>query len=101
MEKRKPKDPVKNRADVARHTLRKHQRINAILADVLHYMKRTPVNDDDGNMKGYMITFDFPDDAYDRFEKLAKEHGRTAKQLMHETMEIYFQELQRLKDEQN
>ena len=41
------------------------------------------------------------DDAYDRFEKLAQEHGRTAKQLMLEAMEIYFQEAQRLKDEKN
>ena len=90
-----------NRARVAKHTLRKHQRVQAIMDDVFHYMKRTPVKDDAGNMKGYIVTFDFPDDAYDRFEALAQEHGRTAQQLMHETMEIYFQEAQRLKDEQN
>ena len=95
------RDPVKNRANVARHTQRRKERIAAIFADVLRYMKREKVTDDFGRMKGYYVTFDFPDDAYDRFEKLAQEHGRTAKQLMHETMTLYFEEAQRLKDEQN
>ena len=95
------KDKIKNRADVARHRMRRHERIQAIMADVLRYMRREPIKDDFGNMKGYAITFDFPDDAYDRFAKLAQEHGRTAKQLMHETMAIYFEELQRLRDERN
>ena len=96
-----PRDPVKNRANTARTRQRRKERVAAIFSDVLRYMKRTPVLDDFGKMKGYMITFDFPDDAYDRFEKLAQEHNRTAKQLMHETLEIYFQEAQRMKDEQN
>ena len=95
------KSNAANRADVARHRERRKERIAAIFADVLRYMKRKPVTDDFGRMKGYYVTFDFPDDAYDRFEKLAQEHGRTAKQLMHETMTIYFEEAQRLKDEQN
>ena len=95
------KSREKNQADVARHRARRKERIEAIFADVLRYMNRKAVKDDFGNMKGYFVTFDFPDDAYDRFEKLAHEHGRTAKQLMHETMEIYFQEVQRMKDEQN
>ena len=95
------RDPVKNRANVARHTQRRRERIQAIMGDVLHYMRRKPIKDDEGNMKGYAVTFDFPGDAYDRFEALALEHNRTAKQLMDETMEIYFQEAQRLKGEQN
>ena len=90
-----------NRARVARHTQRRRERVAAIFSDVLRYMKRKPVTDDFGRMKGYFLTFDFPDDAYDRFEKLAQEHGRTAKQLMHEALTIYFEEAQRLKDEQN
>ena len=101
MAKGKAKDPVKNRADVARHRLRKHERVQAIMGDVLHYMRREPIKDDFGNMKGYAVTFNFPDDAYDRFEALAQEHNRTARQLMHETIAVYFEELQRLKDEQN
>ena len=96
-----PRDPVKNRANTARTRQRRKERVAAIMSDVIRYMKRTPINDDFGNMKGYAITFEFPDDAYDRFEKLAQEHGRTAQQLMHETMTVYFEELQRLKDEQN
>ena len=90
-----PRDPVKNRANTARTRQRRRERRAAVIADVLRYMKREKVTDDFGNMKGYNVTFDFPDDAYDRFEKLAQEHGRTAKQLMHETMEIYFQRISR------
>ena len=93
-----PRDPIKNRANVKRHYDRKQARIKAIIDDVMHYMKYTPIED---GKKGYLITFDFPDDAYDRFEKLAVEHGRTPKQLMAECMEIYFQESQRLLDERN
>ena len=96
-----PRDPVKNRANTARTRQRRKERVAAIISDVRRYMKRKPVTDDFGKMKGYEITFEFPDDAYDRFEKLAQEHGRTAKQLMHETMAIYFEELQRLRDERN
>ena len=96
-----PRDPVKNRANQTRHRARRKERIKAIMLDVLRYMKHTPIMDDSGKMNGYAITFEFPDDAYDRFEKLAQEHGRTAKQLMDETMEIYFQESQRLRDERN
>ena len=95
------KEKALNRARVARYAQRKHERVQAIMGDVLRYMKRKPITDDFGNMKGYVVTFDFPDDAYDRFEKLAQEHNRTAQQLMHETLAIYFEELQRLKDERN
>ena len=95
------KSKAANRADVARHRARRKERIAAIFSDVLRYMKREKVTDDFGKMKGYYVTFDFPDDAYDRFEKLAQEHGRTAKQLMHEALTIYFEEAQRLKGEQN
>ena len=90
-----------NRARVARHTQRRRDRVAAMSADVIRYMKREKVTDENGKIKGYYVTFDFPDDAYDRFEKLAKEHGRTAKQLMHEAVTIFFEEAQRLKDEQN
>ena len=90
-----------NRARVARHTQRRRERVAAVISDVLRYMKREKVLDDFGNMKGYYVTFDFPDDAADRFEKLAQEHGRTAQQLMDEAVTIYFEEAQRLKDEQN
>ena len=96
-----PRDPIKNRANVKRHWQRKRDRVNAIIGDVLRYMRHEPIMDDFGKVKGYAITFEFPDDAYDRFEELALEHGRTAKQLMAEAMEIYFQEAQRLRDERN
>ena len=96
-----PRDPVKNRANTARTRQRRQERRAAVIADVLRYMKREKVTDDFGRMKGYYVTFDFPDDAYDRFEKLAQEHGKTAKQLMHLALTIYFEEAQRLKDEQN
>ena len=78
-----PRDPVKNRANTARTRQRRQERKAAVIADVLRYMKRKRVNDDFGNIKGYYVTFDFPDDAIDRFEKLAREHNRTPQQLMH------------------
>ena len=90
-----------NRARVAAHAQRRQERKAAVIADVLRYMKRKRVNDDFGNIKGYYVTFDFPDDAIDRFEKLAREHNRTPQQLMHLALTIYFEEAQRLKDEQN
>ena len=96
-----PRDPVKNRANQTRHRERRRERVNAIMTDVLKYMRRETVLDDFGNMKGYSVTFEAPDDFYDRFEALAREHGRTAKQLMDETMAVYFQEAQRLHDEKN
>ena len=96
-----PRDPVKNRANARNHYYRRQDRIKVIVHDVLRYMKHTPITDDFGKEKGYAITFDFPDEAWARFQALAQEHGRTPKQLMAEYMEIYFQEVQRLKDEQN
>ena len=91
------KSKAANRADVARHRARRKERVAAICSDVVRYMKREKVTDDFGKTKGYNVTFDFPDDAYDRFEKLAQEHGMTAKQLLHEATTIYFEEAQRLK----
>ena len=96
-----PRDPAKNRANTARTRQRRQERIKVIVFDVLRYMKHTPVKDDFGEVKGYAITFDFPDDARARFDALAEEHNRTPKQLMEEYMAIYFQEVQRLKDERN
>ena len=64
----------------------------------MHYGKDYPTK---GSRDGIPLLIHGRDDAYDRFEKLAQEHGRTAKQLMLEAMEIYFQEAQRLKDEKN
>ena len=90
-----------NRARVARHTQRRQDRRAAVIADVLRYMKREKVLDDHGKLRGYYVTFDYPDEAADRFEKLAQEHGKTAKQLMDLALTIYFEEAQRLKDEQN
>ena len=101
MAKHKAKDPVKNRAAVARSAQRKRERLQAITSDVLHYMRREPIKDDAGNMKGYAVTFDFPDDAFDRFAQLAQEHNRTPQQLMSEFMEVYWQEAGRGRNERN
>ena len=95
------RDPVKNRANVARHAQRRQDRKAAVIADVLGYMRREKVYDDHGKLRGYKVTFNFPDDAIDRFEKLAREHNRTPRQLMDLALTIYFEEAQRLKDEQN
>ena len=96
-----PRDPIKNRAYVKAHSQRKRERVKVIVFDVLRYMKHTPVKDDSGEVKGYDITFEFPAEARARFDALAAEHNRTPKQLMEEYMAIYFQEVQRLKDERN
>ena len=96
-----PRDPVKNRANARNHYYRRQERIKVIVFDVLRYMKHTPVKDDFGEVKGYSITFDFPDEALARFNALAAEHHRAPRQLMEEYMAIYFQEVQRLKDERN
>ena len=95
------KSKAANRADVARHRARRKERVAAVISDVLRYMKREKVFDDHGKLRGYNVTLNFPDDAIDRFEKLAQEHGRTPQQLMDEAVTIYFEEAQRLKDEQN
>ena len=96
-----PRDPVKNRANARNHYYRRQERIKTIVYDVLKYMKHTPVKDDFGEVKGYAITFEFPAEARARFDALAAEHNRTPKQLMEEYMAVYFQEVQRLKDERN
>ena len=96
-----PRDPIKNRANARNHYYRRQERIKVIVSDVLKYMKHTPLKDDFGEVKGYAITFDFPAEALARFNALAQEHNRTPKQLMEEYMAIYFQEVQRLKDERN
>ena len=90
-----------NRATVARSRAKRQERVQGVMNEVIDYMKRKPLTDDFGRVKGYAITFEFPDEAYDRFESLAKEYGRSAKQLMHEVMAVYFEESRRLKDERN
>ena len=90
-----------NRATVARSRAKREERVQGVMNEVIDYMVRTKIMDDFGKVKGYRITFEFPDEAYDRFEALAKEHGKTAKQLMEECMAVYFEEERRLKDERN
>ena len=90
-----------NRATVARSRAKRKERIKVIVFDVLRYMKHTPIKDDFDEVRGYAITFEFPAEARARFDALAAEHNRTPKQLMEEYMAIYFQEVQRLKDERN
>ena len=95
------KNKATNRRDVAKHRAKRQERIKVIVDDVLRYMKHTPVKDDFGEVKGYAITFEFPDEARARFDALAEEHNRTPKQLMEEYMAVYFQEAQRMRDERN
>lgn len=95
------KNKATNRRDVAKHRAKRQERIKGITFDVLKYMKHTPVKDDFGEVKSYDITFEFPAEARARFDALAAEHNRTPRQLMEEYMAIYFQEVQRLKDERN
>ena len=95
------RDQVKNRANVARHRRRRRERVNAAMAEVVGYVQRTPVEDDDGQQVGYMIRLELPPDALERFEALALEHGRTLDQLMREIVEVYGEEIQRLRDERN
>ena len=98
------RDPVKNRANVARHKQRKQERQErtiAIMGELCQYVKREPIHDDDGKLAGYAYRVRVPEEFYQRFEELAQEHGRTAQQLIDESMVVYLDELRRLKDEQN
>ena len=90
-----------NRARVARHTQRRRERTMAILEELCGYVKRKELNTDDGKFAGYAYKVLVPEDFYQRFEELAREHGRTAKELLDDTMAVYLDEVRRLKDEQN
>ena len=96
-----PRDPVKNRANQTRHRARRKERTNAIFMELCQYVKREPIHDDDGKFAGYAYRVRVPEDFYQRFEEMAQEHGRTAQQLIDETMTVYLEEVQRLKDERN
>ena len=94
------RDPVKNRANVARHKQRRKERARSILMEFTNYLEREPIHDD-GKLAGYAYRVLVPEEFYQRFEELAREHGMTAKQLLDEAMAIYLDEVRRLKDEQN
>ena len=96
-----PRDPVKNRANTARTRQRQKKRTMAILDEFCDYVKREPIHDDAGKLAGYAYRVVVPEEFYQRFEQLAQEHGKTFKQLLDETMKVYLEELQRLKDERN
>ena len=90
-----------NRATAARSRAKRQERVLSVMNEVIDYMVRTPIMDDFGKVKGYAITFEFPDDAYDRFEALALEHGKSSRQLMDECVAVYFEESRRMQDERN
>ena len=96
-----PRDPVKNRANARNHYYRRKERTKTILWEFCQYVKREPLNDDFGRLAGYAYKVLVPEEYYKRFEELALEHGRTTQQLLDDCMRVYFEELQRLKDEQN
>lgn len=95
------KNKATNRADVAKHRARRKERTAAIIAELLQYVKREPINDDFGKLKGYAYRVQVPEEFYQRFEELAQDHNRTVKQLLDETMVVYLEEVQRMKDERN
>ena len=76
----------------------RRQRVLGVMGEFTQYVTRDPSQDDTGQC-AYHVRM--PDAVYRRFEELAREHGRTAKQLLDESMVIYFEELRRLKDEQS
>ena len=80
---------------------RKRERTKTILWEFCQYVKRERINDDFGRLAGYAYRVRVPEEYYKRFEELAAENGKTVKGLMNECMRVYFEELQRLKDEQN
>ena len=90
-----------NRARVARHTQRRRERTIAIMDELYGYVEREKLKTDDGKLAGYAYRVRVPEDFYQRFEELAREHGRTAKELLDDTMAVYLDEVRRLKDEQN
>ena len=98
------RDPVKNRANVARHTQRKkerQERAYTILYELAEKVKRYPINTDDGEFRGYAYRVEADKDFEERFAAWAKEHGRTSREMLDESMVVYLDEVRRLKDEQN
>ena len=92
-----------NRARQARHRQRKkdrRERTQSMLGELVKKVKRYPINTDDGEM-GYAYKVEGDKDFEDRFAAWAEEHGRTSLEMLDEVMAFYFEELQRLKDEQN
>ena len=95
------RDPVKNRANVARHKQRRKERARSILMEFTNYVKREPFLDENRRFAGFTYRVLVPEDFYQRFEELAREHGMTAQRLIDEAMAVYLDEVRRLKDEQN
>ena len=80
---------------------RRKEQTNKILMEFCQYVKREPINNDFGQLAGYAYHVRVPEDFKQRFEELAMEQGRMMQQLLDETMRVYLEELQRLKDERN
>ena len=97
----KEKAVAQNRARVQKHRRRKQERASLIIKEVLQCVEPKSLYDADGRLVGKQMSFKVPAEVYDRFERLAIDHGRTVKQLMDEVMVVYGQEQQRMKDEQN
>ena len=96
-----PRDPVKNRANTARTRMRRKARALTIITELCKYVHPEPIEDDYGQVKGYAYRVRVPDEFYQRFEEIAREHGRTAQQLCDETMKVYLEEVARLGHERN
>ena len=98
------RDPVKNRANVAKHTKKvKERRVRTIdiMEEFLKYVKREPIQDAAGQLVGYACRVEGPEDFHQRWEAFAADHGMTAQELLDDSMVIYFEEVRRLKDERN
>ena len=99
-----PRDPIKNRANVARHKQRgkeRRERTLSMIGELVKKVRRYPINTDDGEFLGYAYKVEGDKDFEERFTEWAEEHGRTSREMLDEAMAFYLDEVQRMKDEQN
>ena len=93
------RDPVKNRANVARHRQHKKERMEVIVRELFQYVKKTRLTDSSGRMMGYKMEFKLPEESYERLEQLAIDCGQTIQEWMDVLMEDYNLEVRRLERE--
>ena len=100
----KAKEKAQNRARQARHRQRgkeRRERTLDMIGELVKHVRRYPINTDDGEFIGNAYRVEGDEGFEERFEAFAQEHGRSTQEMLDEVMVVYFEELQRLKDEQN
>ena len=83
------KKAATNRRMQARWRARQKARVTAILAELCWYVKREPLIDEWGKLKGCTLSVVVPENFTQRLKELTQEHNRTVEQLLDDTMVVY------------